>query len=126
MIDNETTNNMKNLSPDAQSLHRVLVETGGNWEGKLAELMFSKPEFPANPENSPKEVLEFRQWEVNHSGRPQEFQIGNDFKMVYPNIDPKDNYISRLSRAYSELKKAGLASERNNGTNYYWFYPIKK
>ena len=102
------------LSENAKTLFDLLVKTGGAWEDDLAKMLFKKPEYIGGGVNA-----DFWQWEVNMYGSDREMN-----GVIYTqNVEVP--YRSQVSAAYQELRRAGMAGERNSGYNDYWFYPIK-
>ena len=97
------------LSVNAQKLYSFLKETGGAWEYKCIEAIYPKPDYLSNP-------AAHWQWEANCDGQTYTRPV----KGIH-----QENYSKEISQAYQELRKAGLADERNSGYNDYFFYPIK-
>jgi hypothetical protein len=117
-------NSVQNLSENAQRLYGILVQTGGGWEDNLMEMMFPKPAYASNPEAR----AAYWQYESNaygHSTVERPLQLESEGRYIgqvfAPNVEVP--YRSQLSHAYQELRKAGLAGERNNGFNCYYLFP---
>ena len=115
---------MKNLTDNAKKLLSYLEETGGAWEEECIEALYPAPLYPSKDiDNNERENLQRIFWkhDANCNGYSQYRPVGNSSILFVPN----DNYSAKISAAYQELRKAGLASEKNSGYNDYFFYPIK-
>lgn len=123
-------NQVQNLSENSRKLYDILLQTGGGWEQSLMEIMFPKPVYAKNPE-ARRAVW---QYEANAFGHPTPERVvvmpeeSSDGKGVFEVFQPQVpvSYFNQVSQAYQELRKAGLAGERNSGYNDYWLYPIKR
>jgi hypothetical protein len=109
-----------NLSTNAQQLQKILNQTGGGWMGNIMDILFTKPVYASNPEAQ----KSYWQWEANAYGNGCSRPVNGESVEFTKNIEV--DYSPQLSAAYQELRKAGLANERNNGYNEYWIYPTKK
>ena len=111
------------LSPIAQQLYSHLQTTGGAWLYKCVNSLFPPPIYPAKDdnENRAKKQAAYWQWEANLDGYPVERPVGE----ILVKFTATDNYSKKVSAAYQELRKAGLADESNNGFNEYYIYPTK-
>lgn len=116
-----------NLSETAQKLLAELIKTGGAWEQSLMDAVFLKPTYPTD-KNDREGRIKYWTWQANAYGNAITMSVGADHNdtMIFPGCEYKDSYAHQLSNAYQELKKAGLADERNNGFNEYWLYPTNK
>lgn len=113
-------NSAQQLSPTAQKLYAILLNTGGDWEHKLTEILFDKPQYVSGTPNN-----EYWQWDANMYGHERTVKNdGDNWNTFRPNIDR--SYADQTSDAYQQLRKAGLAGEKNNGYNDYVFYPLKR
>lgn len=116
-----------NLSDNAKKLLVHLKKTGGSWDGHCLECLFPKPPYVAscdgNFTDEQKREMQSNhwQWEADCYGNSFERPVLGEFV----EFKSEKNYRSELSKAYKELKDAGLADERNNGFNVYFFYPTK-
>lgn len=121
-------NAIQNLSPLGQRFYQALESLGGGaWESHVMERMFNKPVYSREPEAQ----RAFWQWEANSYGHSNERPVGAASVMFNPEPEfappacgygPRNDYAAQVSRAYQELRKAGLAGERNSGYNDYYFY----
>lgn len=108
-----------NLTPTAKKLYEILLSTGGAHENKLTELLFDMPKYIDGQPNH-----EYWQWDANVYGIERTVKNeGEKWNTYTQNI--KVTYDKQLSDAYQELRRAGLATEKNNGYNSYWFFPKK-
>jgi len=105
------------LSTNAAALYDYLKKTGGAWMQNCFEAIASKPTYKSEPEAQ----RAYWQYEANMYGQPCERPVGSDHVI----FTPTDNYSVKTGAAYQELRKLGLAGERNNGYNEYWIYPKK-
>jgi hypothetical protein len=110
-----------NLSESAQKLYSYLLQTGGAHEEKCMAALFPKPEYP-DAGGTAEQYLAYWQWDANLYGNDQQRPVCG----INTHIKASADYASVISKAYQELKKAGLADETNNGYNCYWFYPVVK
>jgi len=115
------------LTPLAQKLYNFLIQTGGAHESKCEDYLFDKPKYPET--NNREERIIYWQWEANLYGNTNErvvFQL-EDGKYETMTFSPtvEKSYSSITSEVYQELRKNGLADEKNNGYNSYTFYPTK-
>jgi hypothetical protein len=108
-----------NLSDNAHKLYIFLLKTGGAWKQNCIEALFGKVEYPIN--GTKEDYLEYWQWSANLYGCDE-----NRRSVLGEIIDIKAtaDYSNETSKAYQELRKAGLANEKNNGSNEYFFYPV--
>lgn len=107
---------MKSLSDLATKLLTYLQQTGGAWEGNCMDHLFDKPQYASNPDAQRR----YWQWEADAYGGEHNKPVGSESVLFKQNIER--NYSRLTSDAYQELRKAGLANERNSGYNDYWFY----
>jgi hypothetical protein len=116
------------LSSNAQKLYEFLLQTGGAWENKCIEALYPKPPYvgtldPNYSDDQKKNIQEaYWQWEVNCNG----MTIGRPVLGINVEFISNADYSKDISAAYQELRKSGLADEKNSGFNDYYFYPIKK
>lgn len=111
-------NTTATLSENAQKLNAHLQKNGGAWMQNLIKAIWPEPKYISNDAEA---QTAYWQWDVNMYGCITERPVcGNSVLFT-----PTDNYSSKISAAYQELRKAGLAGERNNGYNEYWIYPTK-
>jgi hypothetical protein len=102
------------LSNNAQKLLTFLKKSGAAWHQNCIKALFPEPKYESNPEAQ----TAYWQWEVNLYGNELIRPVGQEnIKFI-----PVDNYSQKTSEAYQELKKAGLADEKNNGYNEYMLY----
>lgn len=106
------------LSDNAKKLYSLLVQTGGAHEEHLIDMMFSKPIYVAGEQNS-----EYWQYDANIYGNERTMTFNGITTTYTKNVDV--DFAKQVSMAYQELKKAGMAYERNNGYNCYTFFPKK-
>lgn len=106
------------LSPNAEKLYSFLKNNGCQWEDKCAEHLFPPVPFDINNKRP------YYEYQNRFYGNETTF-IENGIETILPSCYGDDNYSRQTSIAYQELKKAGLANEKNNGTNTYAFYTTK-
>lgn len=109
------------MTATAAALLNFLRSTGGAWEQDCINHLFPSPTYP-RPETEDRENKQRAYWQhdVNMYGtQSQERPVGERSEVFRATAD----YSKEVSRAYQELRKAGLADERNNGFNEYSFYP---
>ncbi len=116
------------VSETSGKLLEFLKQSGGAWIDKCMDIVFEKPKYPTD--NDREKRIVFWQWESNSYGNTVErpiFDLGNgEFeRMVFtPNVEV--DYRTQISNAYQQLKKNGLAFEKNNGFNEYFLYTKSK
>jgi hypothetical protein len=106
------------LSENAQKIFDSLKSNGGNWMHNLIKVLYPEPKYISNDAEAQKA---YWQWDVNNYGNANSRPVCGESVLFTPTA----NYGSEISAAYQELRKAGLANERNNGYNEYWIYPTK-
>jgi hypothetical protein len=111
---------MNQLSKNAQLILNHLQVNGGTWMYNLIEVLYPKPKYESNPEAQ----RTYWQWETNAYGREQNRPVGMESVLFVP--ENGCDYSSEVSKAYQELRKSGLAGEKNNGYNEYWIYSKRK
>lgn len=116
---------MNTLTTNAQTLYTFLKATGGAWEGACLEAIFPKANYPTDKTASDyaDKLTAYFQYNANRYGGTEK-GYGPCEGVVFTCILDKD-YSSQTSAAYQELRKAGLAGERNSGFNDYYFFPKK-
>jgi hypothetical protein len=112
-------NTTATLSENAQKLNAHLQKNGGTWIDSLIKVIWPCPTYISNNAEAQKA---YWQWEVNLYGNANSRPVCGESVM----FEPTDNYSSKVSAAYQELRKAGLADEKNNGFNEYFIFPIRK
>lgn len=108
------------LSETSQKLLTALQATGGGWIDSFTKTIFNKPIYPLD--RDPEKLRDFWQWEADIYNTTDERPIGNNFE-TFVGVQ---NYSNQISKAYQELRKLGLAGEKNNGYNEHWIYPKTK
>lgn len=106
---------MANLSDNAQKLYSFLKTNGAAHETTCIDFFYPAPVYGSTRE----EKIQYWQHDVNYYGHANNRPVGNGETMDFV---PTGNYAREISAAYQELRKAGLAGERNNGTNSYTFF----
>lgn len=111
------------LTPTALQLYEFLKETGGAWENKCMRAIWPATEYP-DKEHPDRENLQraYWQYDVNMYGYKNISRPVGDSVEIF---NATDDYSRKLSAAYQELRRAGLAGERNSGYNDYYFFPLK-
>lgn len=110
---------MRNLSELAQKLLSALNEKNGGWIGNFADTLFDKPEYPIDRDET--KARHYWQWCADFYNTTDTRPVGGKFETF---VGTK-NYSSQVSSAYQELRRAGLADEKNNGYNEYFIYPTR-
>lgn len=111
-------NTTTQLSDNAQKIYNALKGTSGAWIGNLVKVLYPEPKYISADAEA---QTAYWQWDVNLYGNQHERPVAGVSVM----FTPTGNYNAEVSAAYQELRKAGLAGERNNGYNEYWIYPTK-
>jgi hypothetical protein len=127
--------NIQNLSENAQRFYQALQSLGGGaWESSVMHAMFPQPGYAQNAEAR----RAHWQYEANAYGHPtverpvlmpeenNGVYVGEIFNPEPQFAGPKNSYAGLVSQGYQELRRAGLARERNSGFNDYYFYLVRK
>lgn len=115
------------LSANAQKLQAILKENGCIWMSTAMELLFNKPEYPAKGTPNREELQRiYWQWEADAYSCNSSKPVGDQSVLFISKYSPKTDYCAQTSKAYQELRKAGIADEQNNGTNEYAIFLTDK
>lgn len=99
-----------------------ILKNSSEWHQHCTDKLFPAPKY------SKENRSEYWQHEANIYGNPQNRVIllaeENNGVAVFGDFKPNISrpYSSQTSDAYLELKRAGLANERNNGYNEYVYF----
>lgn len=113
----KTMTTTKTLSADAIKLAEFLKK-GSTWMQNCISAFVEKPTYSRDPEAQ----AAYWQYEANMYGVEQRERPVGETRITF---QPTENYMDRVSKAYQELRKAGLAGESNNGFNEYMIF-LKK
>ncbi len=105
------------LSANAQKLYDFLKKFGHQWEGKCLDELYPPVKFSLENIKAHYED-QAKRYGTDHSY----FENGVEIKIK--GCGHAESYARQLSTAYQELKKLGMAGERNNGYNDYVFFAI--
>lgn len=115
---------LTNLSENAQKLYAFLKENGAKAEDYCIYALFPKPDFNLKDKEK---LRQYWKWDANLYGVggvvSRSMGDGTFEDFTHPN-EYADTYGAQTSKAYQELRKAGLAGESNGGFNNYTFYLI--
>lgn len=102
----------------AQKLLLELKKTNGGWIDNFADIIFEKPEYPIDREINAHR--RYWQWCADMYNTSDTRPVGS--MLTFETFVGSKNYSKQISSAYQELKKLGLADEKNNGYNEYFIY----
>jgi hypothetical protein len=105
------------ISENAKKLYAYLIKNGCKWENECIEYLHPKPIYSRDNAD------EYFNYLSKLYGTDQTNHFTGE---IIKGLGYENSYEHEISLLYQELRKNGLAGEKNNGYNCYAFYAIKK